>query len=104
MNQWLATRLLAVLLILGAAAPMASGAWPLAPPDVRVARYEEHFLTSPPGSSFHPQTVPGPYPPHGGNAAVPTFTWGYFGARSSPTCSAHKGYYGDRSNFFVPRQ
>jgi len=24
---------------------------------------------------------------------VPTFNWGYFGARSHPSCSWHVGYY-----------
>jgi len=26
---------------------------------------------------------------------VPTYNWGYFGARYQPVCICHKGYYGD---------
>ena len=66
------------------------------------ASYNRHFVSAPPGSTFHPQPVPGPYPPFAANAAVPTFNWGYFGARSHPTVSPHKSITGDISTRFLP--
>lgn len=32
---------------------------------------------------------------------VPTFRWGYFGAKSNVQCSKHRGYFGDRCDWII---
>jgi hypothetical protein len=82
------TSLLISALVLGPAfssGAVAAGCWPI--------------LRKPaPEPRFHPVHVI----PHDAHArvfgyAVPSYNWGYFGARHGPTCvcNYHSGYYGD---------
>ena len=55
-------------------------------------RYAEH------GPHHYPEyNVYGPW--YGYGFGVPTYQWGYFGARYRPVCITHKGYYGDFSQW-----
>lgn len=78
---------------------------PCPPPSPSIAgRQTRRFMTDPPGSAFHPQYLPGPYPPYMHAQGVPAFNWGYFGARSRRVGLAHSDYYGEASDWFYPRQ
>jgi len=58
----------------------------------------QHFMSNPPGSEFYPQyAAPGPV------VAVPSYQWGYFGARSKSSAYDHYGIYGDRTTTVFPR-
>jgi len=55
------------------------------------------FLRRPPAQPrFYPEYVIG-YDTYGRQFGfgVPTYNWGYFGARHGPMCVRHTGYYGD---------
>ncbi|OHB79634.1 MAG: hypothetical protein A2V98_18690 [Planctomycetes bacterium RBG_16_64_12] len=49
-----------------------------------------------PEPRFYPEYVR-EYDPYGAGVGlgVPTYNWGYFGARHGPSCTSHQGYYGD---------
>ena len=49
----------------------------------------------PPGPHRFPEYQAGGYPWYGYGFGVPTYSWGYFGARYRPGYVSHKGYYGD---------
>ncbi len=50
--------------------------------------------TGPPGPHRYPEYNTGNYPWYGYGFGVPTYSWGYFGARYRPAAVSHKGYYG----------
>lgn len=52
-------------------------------------------VASTPGPYRYPAYQTGPYPWYGYGFGVPTYNWGYFGARYRPHCVGHSGYYGD---------
>ena len=68
--------------------------------------YEPYYLgnpkpgmaAAPPGPHRYPEyNVCGPW--YGYGFGVPTYNWGYFGARYRPACICHKGYYGTLSQW-----
>jgi hypothetical protein len=61
------------------------------------------FMGSQPGSQMYPEKVGITYPPYGPMQSVPTYDWGFFGARSGQTHSHHQGYYGDDRYSTSPR-
>lgn len=71
-----------------------------------------HHQRLPPDYVGNPKRIvaapPGPHrygeynvysPWYGYGFGVPTYQWGYFGARYRPACISHKGYYGDLSQW-----
>ena len=73
-----------------------------------LSRLKGHLHKPPPGYVSSPRQIvaapPGPHryaeynvycPWYGYGLGVPTYNWGYFGARYRPACIYHKGYYGD---------
>ena len=53
------------------------------------------MVTPPPSPYYHGPSHPSPPAWNGYGFGVPTFQWGYFGARYRPVCITHKGYYGN---------
>jgi len=68
---------------------------------LRPGRLVEHpgtpggYSVGPPGPYRYPEYSTGHSPWYGYGFGVPTYQWGYFGARYRPACVSHKGYYGD---------
>jgi hypothetical protein len=60
------------------------------------------FMASPPGSVIHPQKVGAVRPPRSPSEAVPTFDWGYFGARSQRSLVEHQEYHGELRQTILP--
>ena len=46
-------------------------------------------------AQHYPVQIPDPYTASGFSLGVPTFNWGYFGARHVPDSTTHADYYGD---------
>ncbi len=74
--------------------------WPLGSP--QSSDSPKHYVTSPPGSDFYPQYRPYVYPPYVKPAGVPSYSYGYFGARYHPEYVSHTGYYGDLMQWSTP--
>jgi len=54
----------------------------------------QRHVAAPPGPHRYAEyNVYGPW--YGYGFGVPTYQWGYFGARYRPAAICHKGYYGD---------
>jgi hypothetical protein len=67
------------------------------------AEKSAHFIGSPPGSQMYPEKVGVTYPPYGPMQAVPTYDWGFFGARSKTSHWNQSEYFGDNHSISVPR-
>jgi hypothetical protein len=52
------------------------------------------LLSGSSGAYFYPEYVTEFDPRSGGRVGVPSYQWGYFGARPGPTWVRHTGYYG----------
>jgi len=52
-----------------------------------------------PGPHRYPEYNTGNYPWYGYGFGVPTYNWGYFGARYRPAIVSHKGYYGRQTQW-----
>jgi len=53
----------------------------------------KRIVAPPPGPHRYPEYNTGPCPWYGYGFGVPTYNWGYFGARYRPATIAHSGYY-----------
>ena len=54
----------------------------------------QQMTVAPPTRHVYPEyNVPGPW--YGYGFGVPTYQWGYFGARHRPAVITHHGYYGE---------
>jgi len=61
-----------------------------------------NFVPRPtPSHGFAVYNVPGPY--YGKGFGVPTFNWGYFGARSRTSFDSHLNYYGTATDWTFSR-
>ncbi|MBN2476059.1 MAG: hypothetical protein JXB62_15720 [Pirellulales bacterium] len=56
-------------------------------------------VAAPPGPHRYPQYNAASAPWSGYGFGVPTYSWGYFGARYRPAVICHKGYYGDMTQW-----
>ena len=62
----------------------------------------KRIVAAPPGPHRYPEyNVHCPW--YGYGFGVPTYNWGYFGARYRPACICHHGYYGDFSQWSYRR-
>ncbi len=52
-------------------------------------------VAAPPGPYRYPEYDAASGPWYGYGFGVPTYNWGYFGARYRPASICHRGYYGD---------
>ncbi len=52
-------------------------------------------VAAPPGPYRYPEYDAANGPWYGYGFGVPTYNWGYFGARYHPASISHRGYYGD---------
>ena len=59
------------------------------------AQRAKRFLAAPPGSQMYPLKVGAAYPPYRPAQAVAAYDWGYFGARTSPSCVKHIDAHGE---------
>ena len=95
---------LAGALLLGAvpATPADAGGW-LAKCRILPARQQPPYwagnpkqtVAAPPGPYRYPEYDAARGPWYGYGFGVPTYNWGYFGARYRPASISHRGYYGD---------
>jgi len=62
----------------------------------------QRHVAAPPGPHRYAEyNVYGPW--YGYGFGVPTYQWGYFGARYRPAVICHKGYYGDLTQWSYRR-
>jgi hypothetical protein len=50
---------------------------------------------APSGAWFYPEPIPELEPWRSDRVGVPSYNWGYFGARTRPSCSQHQSYHGE---------
>jgi len=59
----------------------------------------QQHVAAPPGPHRYPQYNAAAAPWYGYGFGVPTYNWGYFGAKYRPAVVSHHGYYGDFSQW-----
>ncbi len=63
----------------------------------------QRHVAAPPGPHRYAEYNNAVGPWYGYGFGVPTYQWGYFGARYRPAVISHKGYYGDSSQWSYRR-
>jgi hypothetical protein len=57
--------------------------------------FRHGLSAAPAGAWFYPKFIPELEPWRSGRVGVPSYNWGYFGARTRPSCSRHRSYHGE---------
>ena len=97
LRRWLPTAAIALLLLLAAEAVAGGPLGWIKGPGHAAPRPGPYQVVAPPVSTYAGGEMHGACPGYG--PGVPTYRWGYFGARYRPTCVCHKGYYGKRTQW-----